>query len=322
MMKTFTIILIGLSLGAVGQVPKDSSYNRQQEFDKIRDRFPEAKIAAVELPEGVKQELDVVYLTILGTKYGDRELHADIFRPADERTYPAVIMVHGGGWKSGDKNLQWAIAQRLASRGFVTICVEYQMLLEALYPAAVYNLKAAIRWTRAHADEYGIDRDRIAISGSSAGGQLALLVGLTTGVKGKEGNLGDFSYTSDIQAVIDMDGVVNFLGTYSLNRTRTPETVDAIWLGGYFHEKPETWKDASSLYWANENSPPVMILKSGYPRFTTGHYELLGLLSSWGIYNEVHQFDVEVHPFWLFDPWVDPTVGYMEAFLRKAFEGG
>ncbi len=299
------------------QIPRDSSYNVQRVWEGVVKNYPDAKIASTKIPKGVKADLDVVYLTIPETPFGERELHADIFQPRKKGVYPALIMVHGGGWRSGDKSLQHAMAVRLAARGFVTICVEYQLLLEAKYPAALHNVKAAVRWTRANANEYGIEVDKIAISGCSAGGQLALLTGLTSGVEEKEGDLGYAAYSSEIQAIIDIDGVVDFMAPWSLNLKRGPDSPDVQWMGGTFAENPEVWKDASPIFWANEQSPPILFVKSGYPRFTAGQHELTGMMNLWGIYNEVHQFEIEVHPFWLLDPWVDQVVNYMDTFLQK-----
>jgi len=217
--------------------------------------------------------------------------------------------------------MQWPMATRLAERGFVTICPEYQLSQEALYPAALYNIKAVIRWARANADRFNIDTSKIATSGCSAGGQLALLTGLTSGVEEKEGDLGYNEYSSDIQAIIDIDGAVNFLEPLSIKSNRVEYTAYNEWLGGAFYDNVETWVDASPIYWAWKGSPPILFVKSGFPRFTAGHYELIGMMEEWGIYTEVHKFDIKIHPFWLLDPWVEPTVDYMEGFLKKVFYG-
>lgn len=313
------VLSTGIGFAQQKEIPRDTTYNVPRVWRQTIKNYPEAKIASTAVPKGVIAAMDVIYLTLPETPFGKRDLHADIFRPKKKGTYPTLIMVHGGGWRSGDKSMQWAMATRLAERGYVTICVEYQLSLEAKYPAALHNIKAAIRWARANAAEYQIDTNHIAISGCSAGGQLAALTGLTSGVAEKEGAMGYAEFSSEIQAIIDIDGVIDFMAPWSLNLNRKPDSPDIEWMGGSFSEKPEIWKDASPIFWANEKSPPVMFLKSGYSRFSAGSYELAGMLTEWGVYTETHRFEVQVHPFWLLDPWVEPTVNYMDAFLKKVF---
>lgn len=301
----------------ISVIPRDTSYNVANEFRKNKKRFPEIKIAKNILPSGVAEHRQLVYTTLKNTPFGDRDLHVDVFSPKKIGRHPALIMVHGGGWRSGDKALQIPMAQKLAAKGIVTICVEYQLSMEAKYPAAIYNIKSAVRWARANAEKYNIDPNKIAISGCSAGGQLAMLVGLTNGIASKEGDQGNLGFSSDIQAIVDIDGVVDFMAPSSLNLVRKTNSPDVEWLGGTFVEKPEIWKDASSVFWANEKSCPILFINSGYSRFHAGQDELIGMMKEWGIYTKVHKFDVKIHPFWLFEPWVDPTVNYIHDFLLK-----
>lgn len=297
-------------------IPADTTFNLSRVYRQIKDDFPYAVPAKDSVPKGILAKRNLVYATLAETPFGKRDLHLDLFFPEQKGTYPALIMVHGGGWRAGNKSLQTPMAQMIAAKGFVTVAVEYQLSLEAKYPAAVHNIKAAIRWMRAHADEYGIDPDRIAISGCSAGGQLAALVGLTNGVEQFEGEMGNKAYSSDIQAIIDIDGVLNFMAPLSLNLNRRPDSPDVEWLGGTFYEKPAIWKEASPTYWANSNSVPMLFLNSGFPRFTAGQFELTRVLDEWGIVNEVHRFNIKMHPFWLFHPWVDESVNYMVDFMN------
>ena len=301
------------------EIPRDTSYTPYSVWQQIRYDFPEAKIVEPHVPEGVQASYDIVYAHLPNTPFGPRGLHLDIFRPENKKAYPALILVHGGGWVTGNKSMQIPMAQAIAAKGFVTATVEYQLADEAKYPAAVHNIKAAIRWMRANAGKWGIDTAHIAISGCSAGGQLAALAGMTNGVEQFEGAQGNNDYSSDIQAVIDIDGVVDFLAPASLLIKRKPNTYDLKWFGGSFEEMPKTWMDASPAFWANEKSPPIMFINSGYPRFHAGQSEMLEGLNRWGVYNEVHVVDVKVHPFWLFDPWFSPTVEYITDFLRKTF---
>lgn len=114
--------------------------------------------------------------------------------------------------------------------------------------------------------------------------------------------MGISGFSSSVQAVVDIDGVLNFMAPRSLNKERSPDSPDVQWLGGTFYEKPEIWKEASPIYWVNEKSPPVLFLNSGFPRFHAGQDEMIGMLMEYGIYHEQYKIDVKVHPFWLFHP--------------------
>ncbi|MEJ6980609.1 alpha/beta hydrolase [Pedobacter sp. P351] len=315
--------ILGLTADAFSQLeskfPKDTSYNVARVYSQVKKQFPYISPAIDSVPDNVKAYRNLVYAVLPQTPYGKRELHLDLFQPRKSGKYPALIMIHGGGWRSGEKSMQVPMAQMIAAKGFVTIPVEYQLSLEAKYPAAVHNIKAAIRWIRANASTYNIDSDKIAISGCSAGGQLAALVAATNGIKYFEGNMGNEIHSSSVQAAIDIDGVINFLAPASLNLERAKNSPDVEWLGGSYVEKPAIWKEASPAYWANEKMVPMLFLNSGFSRFHAGQDELCGQLKEWGVYNEVYKFNVKVHPFWLFHPWVDESVQYMGDFLNKIF---
>jgi pectinesterase len=211
------------------------------------------------------------------------------------------------------------MAQVLASRGFVVVSAEYRLSLEAKYPAAVHDLKAAIRWMRAHAREYKIDPDRIAIGGASAGGQLASLIGTTYGQSAFEGQLGYGEYSSQVQAVVDMDGLLDFTAPESLALKRNDYSADVLWLEGYYDTIPDKWRQASALFWVSQTSPPFLFINSSQTRFHAGCKDMADQLNRFGIYNEVHKLEGSPHSYWLFHPWFDPTVNYIEAFLNKVF---
>ncbi|MCM1356553.1 MAG: glycosyl hydrolase family 28 protein [Staphylococcus sp.] len=307
-------------------VPRDTSFTTYSTNIKVRRNHPEAELVKPSLPSGVKAYSDVVYTTHKKTKYGDRDLHVDIFRPDDNRTYPAVIMIHGGGWNSGDKSLQVPLAQQIAAKGYVTIPVEYRLIPEAVYPAGLHDIKTAVRWARANADKYGIDPERIAVSGCSAGAQLATLVGVTNGSSRHEGK-GEWRNTSsDVQAVINMDGIATFVSESNIADARERYLkkgvlpVNSRWLGGLYEDSPENWKEASSLLWITPKSAPVCFISSGLPRYSDGRDSLVASYDSIGIYSERHRIPVDIHPFWFFKPWFDTAVHYSVQFLDRMFK--
>lgn len=300
--------------------PRDTSYTPIQAWKNISRQYPNAKIVPSVVPSTVEAEYNLVYATLKGTTYGDRNLHLDVFRPKKEGKYPALVMIHGGGWRSGDKTMEYPMAEFVASQGYVAVPVEYRLSPESKYPNAVYDIKAAIRWIKANASRWSIDTAKIAIEGNSAGGQLAALVGMTNGVKQFEGKEGVVVGTSNIHAVVDIDGVLDFLAPGSLNLKRDPDIYDSFWLGGAFAESPLVWKDASPIFWVNKQSIPIVFITSSQPRFTAGRSEMIDLLNQNGIYNEQHNIEGAPHTFWLYEPWFEPTVKYMVSFLAKVFK--
>jgi pectinesterase len=319
---TFLLVLAGACAKAQQKpIPVDSSYSVANVYKQIHKDFPYAVPAIDSVPANVVAHRNLVYTTLPQTAFGKRDLHLDVFTPAAKGTYPALIMIHGGGWRSGTRSMQVPMAQMLAAKGFVTIPVEYQLSLEAKYPAAVFNIKSAIRWVKANAAKYNIDTNRIAISGCSAGGQLASLVGITNGLPQFEGDHGNKGISSNVKAIVDIDGVLDFLAPSSLNLVRKPNSPDIEWLGGSFETHPLIWKEASAIYWAKPTTAlPILFLNSGYSRFHAGQDELIGMMKEWNIYTQVHKFDVMVHPFWLFHPWVDETVTITAGFLNKVLK--
>lgn len=315
------IFCLQVGLSQSKSIPRDTTYNVAAVYKQIHKNFPMAVPAIDSIGEGIVADRNLIYTTILSVEYGKRDLHLDVFRPEKKRKYPAIIMVHGGGWRSGTKEMQAPMAEMLASRGFVAIPVEYQLSMEAKYPVAVYNIKAAIRWIKLHGEKYGIDTSKISISGCSAGGQLASLVGLTNNVLLFEGDQGNMGASSSVKAIIDIDGVIDFMAPASLNLKRAANSPDIEWLGGSFEEHPAIWKQASPIFWATEKSNlPILFVNSGFSRFHAGQDELIGMMKEWGIYYEVHSFNINMHPFWLFHPWVDQTVEKIAIFLNKVFQ--
>ncbi len=329
-MKHSLILIAALVFGALGAragyppVPRDTSFTIHSTAVKTAKKHPELKVATPAMPAGVKARQDVVYTTIRGTKYGDRRLLADVYRPDNDSLYPALIMVHGGGWNSGDKTLQRRLAQQIAAHGYVTIPIEYRLLQEAQYPAGLHDVKTAVRWVRAKAAELGVDTTRVAISGCSAGGQLAALVGTTNGSRRHEGNGEYGGHSSDVQAVVDIDGIVTFVSDYNLadvaERVRTHNgewPVNARWLGGLPDDVPDNWAEASSILWVTDRTAPVCFINSQLPRYHDGRDPYCELLKARGIATEVYELDSPIHPFWFFDPFFDQTVAHTVSFLDR-----
>ncbi len=301
-------------------IPSDTSFTLGSTAIKVYKQYPSSKLVEPKLPDGVVAEENIVYM-----HYGERELHLDLFSPRDKGkgTYPAVILVHGGGWRSGYRQMEWPMAQQLAANGYVVATVEYRLSVEALYPAGIYDLKAAVQWVRANASRISIDPDKIAVYGCSAGGELAAFLGTTGDMKKFEGSSGYPEYSSSVQAVIDVDGVVDLTAPAESAKDDDPKKPSAgkSWFGASFTENPEIWREASPINYADRKTPPILFINSSLERYHAGRDEMIAQLNKLGIYSEVHTIPDSPHPFWLFHPWFQPTLEHTLKFLNKTLKG-
>ncbi len=326
----FTIISLLFALNVTGQdaVPRDTSFTLHSSYKKIERKYPFARPVSQSTPAGITKTADVVYKHLENTDFGPRDLHIDLFRADSIKgELPAVILIHGGGWNSGDRSLQYPLAAALARRGYVAIPVEYRLTPEARYPAGLHDIKAAVRWVQENGAAYGIDTARIAVSGCSAGGHLAALTGITNGSSRHEGPLAPGEKPAHVSAVLCIDGITTFVSDYNIadvyERRDTHNgqlPVNALWLGGMPDEAPDNWQEASAIKWVTPQSAPVCFINSDLPRYRDGRDEIRPLLHDAGVYTEVHSVSSPIHPFWLFYPWYTATAEHGANFLDKVLK--
>ncbi len=184
--------------------------------------------------------------------------------------YPAIVWVGGGGWVTQDFNAHLAELVGFAEGGYVVALIEYRLAGECKFPAQLIDIKAAIRYLRAHAEELNIDADRIGVLGESAGGHLAALIG-TTG-ETREFDQGEhLDQSSAVQAACCWYTPVDFkLMTEQLmekdgengvvHKEPIPPSVISILLGGDPLKNPELVARANPLTYAGENTPPFCLM--------------------------------------------------------------
>lgn len=159
--------------------------------------------SAFEPPESVTVERDIVYAT-----YGKRKVMLDMYLPNFKKSrkppkgkIPCIITIHGGGWKSGDKNRFARFASRFAENGFAAACISYRKIPEVGVPQCTEDAKASVRWVRANAKKYNIDPDRLGAFGGSAGAHLVAMLGTSAKVEKLEGDGGNKGVSSKVHAV-------------------------------------------------------------------------------------------------------------------------
>ena len=201
-------------------------------------------------------------------------LKMDIYRPIDTKKSPAIVFVPGGWWLTSPKDSGMQIAEKLAEKGFAVASIEYRHIAESNYIDITGDVKAAVRYLRAHAEDFNIDKNKIAVMGTSAGGYLASMVGVTGGIK--KFDFGEnLDQSSDVQAVVDIFGpsdLTKIADDYSeelqkiYNSPGSPASILVNGVSAFRHNKggsvseiPETAKDSNPITHINKNTPPFLI---------------------------------------------------------------
>jgi len=296
--------------------PAPESYTAETTYAKLAPAYPFIRIASRAVPATVRAVTNVTYVRRAG-----HDLQLDLYLPAAAATAPrpAIVFVHGGGWRAGVRANFAPMAIRMAERGYAAATISYRLAGEAPYPAAIHDAKAAVRWVRVHAGAYGIDGDSIAIAGGSAGGQIAALTGVTNGESRFDPDGGPGAVSSAVQAIVNIDGLSDFTSEearrYEDDPAKQPSSAGA-WFGGRYAEKAALWRDASPLFHVGPGAPPLLFIGSAQRRFSVGRDAMVARLQALGVPHRVVLVPDTPHSFWLFDPWLEPTVDATDAFLR------
>ncbi|MCR4315681.1 MAG: alpha/beta hydrolase [Planctomycetes bacterium] len=182
------------------------------------------------------------------------KLQLDLYRPENREhdPLPAIVFIHGGGWRRGSRDGYRDDCREFARRGYVAVTISYRLVPET-FPKAIYDCKAAVRWLRANSEKWGIDPDRIGATGSSAGGHLSALLATSGGCEEIEGSANP-DFDSSIQCaapycpVMDMRPasfaplVTNFMG------------------GGLTDALKENYELASPVFHLDKDDPPMLVI--------------------------------------------------------------
>ena len=227
------------------------------------------------LANEVKVTKDVIYgtgvITQLSPKKTPEEkqiaetivanLTLDVYQPMGvEGKRPGILLVHGGGWFSGDKaDKEYVeICQYLATEGFAVFSVNYRLVPKARYPAQLDDVQRAVRWVRKHADDYSIDIKKIGAVGDSAGGHLVSLLGTRDTRDNSDADLK--RYSSKVQCVVDLFGPVDFLAD---NNSKLPGIAEGL-VTNLFGQKRvvalDLYKEGSPITYVNKESAHFLIM--------------------------------------------------------------
>ncbi|MCE9530935.1 MAG: alpha/beta hydrolase [Planctomycetes bacterium] len=186
---------------------------------------------------------------------GDKELQMDIAVPQGKGPFPTVVCVHGGAWRFGKREDVRSWIELLANEGYVAVAVSYRLIPDCKFPDPIVDCKTAVRFLRANAEKYLIDKNHIGALGISAGGHLVSLLGTMKNQAGFEGTLYP-EQSSQVQAV------VSYFGPTDLCEWGKDESAQngifVPMLGARFKDKPEVYKSASPINYVSKDVPPFL----------------------------------------------------------------
>ena len=255
--------------------------------------------AATPLPENVKVIRDIVH-----AKYGDREVMLDLYLPkkSDGKPIPCIMTIHGGGWRSGNKERFARFASDLAEHGYAAACIGYRLLPEVTFPAPVVDCKAAVRWVRANAEKYAIDPDRIGAIGGSAGAHLVAMLGTSHQVAELEGDGGHPGISSRIHAVVALATPADL--TRYAERTGTSKKLAQL---------------ISPITHVDGQSAPILLIHSDNDG-TVPYQMSVDLQAKYkeaGVRAELVTIERGGHAFWNSPKWFPDTMTRAKAFFDE-----
>lgn len=306
----YTLIILIL-LGTLG-LGLPTGFAQQNPAKPAADNRP-----STEIPASITAELDQVYAS-----YGKRQLHLDLFRQRTaQQPMPTLVVVHGGGWLKGDKAKFRALALQLAQLGYVTAAIEYRLGGEALFPAAIHDCNAAVRFLRANADKYHIDPQRIGAVGGSAGGHLVGLMATAAHIKEFQGSGGNSRQSSQLQAAVVLAGPLELAtGSVAEKSRKDPKNSNANkWFGKTIDQDPDLYRLASPFTHVSKQTPPMLFMAGefDYPERNQGTRDKLKAL---GIETGIVVVKGGKHGCWNREPWFSPMVNDMDKFFRRSLK--
>ena len=254
---------------------------------------PNSRAADLAVPDDVSFESGIEY-----ANPDNQHLQLNMGRPKNADTLlPCVLCIHGGGFRAGNRDGYNPLLIKFAQRGYVAVTVSYRLAPQYQFPAAIYDVKAAVRWLKANAVQYQIDPNRIGVTGDSAGGHLAQFLGVTADLKQFEGDEGNAAQSTRIACVVNRYGPSDF--TKSYGKSVDAAEVLPLWLGGNLESARDKHIASSPLNWVTPTAAPTLILHGTDDKYVA--YEqgvwMRDRLKDAGVHVEMITFEGAGHGF-------------------------
>lgn len=197
---------------------------------------------------------------------GDQKLTLHLAKPIGlDEPVPGLLFIHGGGWQAGSKDGYIQQIKEFAAKGYVAASVGYRLAPKYPFPAQIEDCKCAVRWMREHAEELGVDPERIGAIGASAGGHLAMLLGTMDSGDGLEGEGGWQGQSSKVQCVVSYFGPSNLteteIGDHPARQILNEPVIRSIlrnFVGGEPEENIDLLRQASPVHYVSSGDAPVL----------------------------------------------------------------
>jgi len=224
----------------------------------------------------------IVYSTV-----ADRELFLDAFIPKGDGVHPAVLVVHGGAWRSGDRKQLRGYANALAKRGLVCFAIDYRLAPKDKFPAQIEDCREAVKWIRSHAADYQVDPNKLGAIGYSAGGHLVCLLA-TTGEAPSDQN---GNVDTRLQAVAAGGAPTDF------RKFEDNGKWAEYWMGGDLTTQPDRFRAASATVFVDKNDPPVFFYNGTDDKLVSIEWSksCYEALKANGVKTEMHEIEGAGH---------------------------
>ena len=250
---------------------------------------------------------------IVYSKVADRELLLDAWVPKDDMIHPAVLVVHGGAWRSGDRMQLRGYANALAKRGFACFAIDYRLAPNDKFPAQIDDCRQAVKWIRANAAEYKVNPEKFGAIGYSAGGHLVCLLA-TTGEapSDKNGNV-----DTRIQCVAAGGAPTDFRTAKDNGRWAR------YWMGGDLTTAPDKFHDASATAFVDKDDPPIFFFNRTADELVPIEWSLSchDALKASGVKTEMHKIEGAGHLLAAMNPdALDKAYSFLQLELQGKAE--